>query len=43
MFYNIVMLFVHVYEDIATLSIGNSSVAANSGSPRTSPYGRLKH
>lgn len=42
MFYNIVMLFIHVYSDISTLSIGVSSNAANTGTPSTSPYGRKR-
>lgn len=42
MFYNIVMLFIHVYFDIVTLSVSvsGSSHIMNSESPQTSPYGR---
>ena len=40
MFYNIVMLFVHVWEDISTLSLDTGANASITGTPTNSPYGR---
>lgn len=40
MFYNIVMLFVHVWQDISTLSLDTGASASRTGTPSNSPYGR---